>query len=137
MNFKLSFKEPTFYVNENKKTVTCVMTVYPGIKGDYKMENILNLIAREYLNPADYDAFKYSFSTVATAKLDPQDTFDIEVGKKVARTKAESAAYAYYARLVDRTIYGQFMDNLDVITEEFFDKADSVIEHNNEYLDKF
>lgn len=137
MNFKLSFKEPTFYVNETKKTVTCVMTVLPGVKGDYKMENILNLIAREYLNPADYDAFRYSFSTVATAKLDPQDTFDIEVGKKVARTKAESAAYAYYSRLVDRLIYSRFMDDIDTITEEFFDKADSVIEHNNEYLDKF
>ena len=137
MNFKLSFKEPRFYVNEEKKTVTCVMSVLPGIKGNNKMESILNLIAREYLNPADYEAFANLFSTVATAKLDPQDTFDIEVGKKVARTKAESAAYAYYARLVDRAIYGQFMDNLDAITEEFFDKSDAVIEHNNEYLDKF
>ena len=137
MTFKLSFEEPKFFVNEKKKTVTCVMGVRPKINGDYKMENILNTIAREYLNQTDFEMFKYYFTTFATAKLDPQDTFNVEIGKKVARTKAESSAYGFYSRLVDRAIYGRFMDNLDNITEDFFDKADSVIEHNNEYLDKF
>ena len=137
MHFKLSFAEPTFYVNENKKTVTCVMTVRPGIKGDYKMEYVINTIAREFLNGADYDAFKHSFSTIATAKLDPQDTFDIEAGKKVARAKAESKAYNFYARLVDRALYGRFIELLDSTTDEFFDKAASVIEHNDTYLTQF
>ena len=137
MHFKLSFAEPTFYVNENKKTVTCVMTVRPGIKGNYKMEYVINTIAREFLSDADYDAFRHSFSTIATAKSDPQDTFDVEVGKKVARAKAESKAYNYYANLIDRALFGRFSDWLDSSTDEFFEKADSVIEHNDKYLSQF
>lgn len=137
MHFKLSFTEPTFYVNENKKTVTCVMTVRPGIKGDYKMEYVINTIAREFLNTSDYDAFKHSFSIVATAKTDPKDTFNAEIGKKVARAKAESKAYAYYSGLIDRALYGSFTTELDNATDNFFDKTESVIEHNNKYLAKF
>lgn len=137
MHFKLSFGEPTFYVNENKKTVTCVMTVRPGIKGNCKMEHVINTIAWACLNSADYEAFKYSFSTVATAKLDPQDTFDIEVGKKIARAKAESKAYDYYSCLLDRALYGRFAELLDSATDEFFVKTDSVIEHNIKYLSQF
>lgn len=137
MHFKLSFEEPKFYVNEEKQLVTCVLSANPQLLGNDKINRVCEAIARHYLSKADYEKFCYFFTVTANAKLNPADKFDVEAGKKVARAKAESKAYKYYANLIDRTIGGQFADDLEVVTEEFFDKARSVIMHNNEYLDKF
>ena len=137
MHFKLSFEEPKFYVNEEKQLVTCVLSANPQLLGNEKINRVCEAIARQYLSKADYERFCYFFTVIAYAKLNQADTFDVETGKKVARAKAESKAYHYYANLIDRTIGGQFADDIETVTEEFFDKAESVIEHNCKYLDKF
>ena len=137
MHFKLSFEEPKFYVNEEKQLVTCVLSANPQLLGNEKINRVCEAIARQYLSKADYERFCYFFTVTANAKLNPADTFDVETGKKVARAKAESKAYSYYANLIDRAIGGKFADDIETVTKEFFDKADSVIEHNCEYLEKF
>lgn len=137
MHFKLSFEEPKFYVNEEKQLVTCVLSANPQLLGNDKINRVCEAIARQYLSKADYERFCNFFTVIANAKVNPLDTFDVETGKKVARAKAESKAYSYYAGLMDRAIYEKFSDDLDTVTEDFFDKTDSVIEHNREYLEKF
>jgi hypothetical protein len=137
MHFKLSFNDPIFYINEDKQLVTCVLSVYPQLLGNEKISRVCEAIAHYYLSDADYEKFYHCFTVTAYARLHPADKFDVEAGKKVARAKAESKAYRYYANLIDRTIGGQFADDLELVTEEFFDKAYSVITHNNKYLDKF
>lgn len=137
MHFKLSFEEPKFYVNEEKQLVTCVLSANPQLLGNEKINRVCEAIARQYLNKADYERFCYFFTVTANAKLNPADKFDVETGKKVARAKAESKAYNFYARLIDRTIGGQFAEDLETVTDEFFCKVASVINHNCEYLNQF
>ena len=140
MKFKLSFFEPNFYVNEKKKTVTCVMKYVLKLNQDapnksYEFETGLKYISDYYLNEED-NAIRYRFTVTDVAKLDPHDTFDVETGKKVARAKAESSAYRHMSKILNR-VYGKFIDDLAAMTNEFTDKAESVIEHNNKYLAKF
>lgn len=137
MHFKLSFNDPIFYINEDKQLVTCVLSAYPQLLGNEKISRVCEAIAHYYLSDADYEKFCHCFTVTAYARLHPADTFDVETGKKVARAKAESKAYNFYARLIDRTIGGQFAEDLETVTDEFFGKVASVINHNCEYLNKF
>ena len=136
MSFKLSFGEPKYFVNEEKKIVTCVMVYrlkFPG--DDWKMVNVLKQISDRYVVDKD-NMIRYDFQVDAQAKLDPQDEFDAEVGKKVARAKAESYAYRYVAKQISQ-VYSKFVEDLTRMEAEFFKKADSVIEHNDRYLAQF
>lgn len=136
MSFKLSFGEPKYFVNEEKKIVTCVMDYrlkFPG--DDWRMVNALKYISDCYIEDKD-NMIRYEFQVDAQAKLDPQDEFDVEVGKKVARAKAESRAYQYVIKQMGQA-YSKFVENLVRMEDEFFKKADSVIEHNNRYLSQF
>lgn len=135
MKLKLSFNEPTFYVNESKKTVTCVMGYRLRVKGNNALESVIKYISDEYLVD-DENAIRYPFVVSSTAKLNPLDKFDVETGKKVARAKAESLAYKHISRTLNRSI-GKFVRESVELCAEFNRKAFDVCAHNDEYISKF
>lgn len=135
MKLKLSFNEPTFYVNESKKTVTCVMNYRLCVKGNDALAAAIHLVSGVYLNEDD-NAIRYPFVVSSTAKLNPLDKFDVETGKKVARAKAESSAYKHISRTLNRSI-GKFVRESVELCAEFNRKAFDVCAHNDEYISKF
>ena len=130
MNFKLSFDDPKFFVNEKKGIVTCVMHCY--LKGtDWALVDMANRVIGDKDNP-----ISHGFTVTATANTDPQDTFDVEIGKKVSRAKAESMAYSFMSKSLTR-IVEKYCCELAEGTTEFIGKAIGVIEHNNRYISQF
>lgn len=132
MKFKLSFNEPDFFVNEEKGVVTCVMDCY--LKG---VDQVLNHMANNVYGYYNHDnPIGGNFTITASAKLDPQDKFDKEKGKKVARAKAESKAYKRISKSLLHVIE-KYCEKLGNNLAEFETKALGVIEHNDRYIKQF
>lgn len=78
--------ELQYVINEEKRTVTCIAW---NCSGDL-YEQLLKKVESDYIFRAiiDHDEqllLKHKY--VGTAKCSPEDTFDIETGKKIARAK--------------------------------------------------
>ena len=131
MKFKLSFDEPDFFVNEEKGVVTCVMDCY--LKG---VDSVLNAMANNVYGYYNHNPIVSTFTITASAKLDPQDKFDKEKGKKVARAKAESKAYKRISKSFCHVIE-KYCEKLGNDLAEFETKAVGVIEHNDRYIGQF
>lgn len=133
---KLTFGEPKFYVNEEKKVVTCVI----GYRLNYSDSKLCGLMAKmgemKFKSFIDNPLNDYWWQIDAQAKLDPLDEFDVEIGKKVARAKAESKAYDYVSRCLC-SAWDSVTEELCDMINNFCDKAGGVIEHNNRYIDQF
>ena len=119
---KLSVYNTEFYVNEKKKRVRCKMQF--GIRGDIDTLLLVDMFS-------DRDCFE----VMAEANTDPQDQFDIETGKKVARAKAESMAYKQLNNMLRRIALKTYYAMQDFM--DFDIKADGVREHNDKYLAAF
>lgn len=132
INIKLSFGEPKFFINEKKQVVTCMLN-YQLNASDYASLSILRYLVRKYA--CTFDSYGESYVT-AQAKLDPLDTFDEEIGKKVARAKAESKAYGVVEKAL-RTAFERFEDEFANAIDEFSDKSTDTIAHNNRYIKQF
>lgn len=129
---KISFYGIDFVVIENKGVVLC--------KLQYKVNvpEVVRLLAKTMTDDKDVKKLlsdNDTFECFGVAKLMDGDTFDVEVGKKIARAKAESVAYANVANVIIK-VYSKFGDALNSM-EDFFDKASRVLVHNEEYVGTF
>lgn len=126
-NFKLSITKIDYFVNETKKTVTCVLTY--DVKTTY--QNIRFL----YASSPKTDSL-FNFKAVGVAKANDNDTFDLVTGKKVALAKAEINAYknmmAFLADCRTETLH-KFFGAIDTFNK----KAIAIVDHNNEYISNF
>lgn len=123
---KVSVYNTKYYINQAKKTVTCVLDF--ELRGpDRFREMLFNFI---YLTK---DPFKWRVAM--TARLDPQDEFDSNKGCQVARAKAETSMYLTTAKLLDRFTNYMLYDLLPY-ANNFQVTASQVVNHNNEYLSK-
>ena len=132
--FKLKFEEPRYYVNEKKNTVTCVMTC--RLSGNPTVMSMLYTMSDLSNDYSLYDSIRYSFEVSATSKLYPGDNFDVEIGKTVARTKAESKAYLCTSNKIGKLI-NKYFNMVQNAYDDFYVKSESVASHNDEYLEKF
>ena len=111
---KITFYEETFKVYKEKGEVYCTLKC--------KMPDTL-------FNKENYYTFK------GNAKVCKGDTFDEEVGKKIARTKAEQKAYLAY-----RKQFLKLVDNLrqyeNILFEEEI-RIRKILYHNADYLIKW
>lgn len=123
---KLSFdnERTKFFVNEKKRIVTCTM------EGNLKFTGE-ELYVHNY---KDYP-FNYSFvKGVGVAKCDPRDEYDVEVGKSIARARAEADAYLKAKRNLSRQ-YDMAVACLKALTD-FEEKAYRCAAHNDEFIDR-
>lgn len=119
-NIKIKFDKPIYVVDEKNKVVICTLkyTVYaPSI-----------VICAS-------DAMRMHQVVKTTARAKDNDTFDVNVGKKVSLAKAENLAYSHvneWARTAQNRLIGAFSATID-----FSNKVKKVRKHNVEYMKKF
>lgn len=77
---KVCFKDTKFIVNNEKKTVTCVIKAELSIKSG--QENVFGI----------YD-LERPFVAVGISKCHPEDQFSVETGKRIAESRAKKAVY--------------------------------------------
>lgn len=81
-SYKLKCKEIKYKVNEEKGTVTAIETV-------------------EVPYPISmFDTYQFTVAGVAKVNKEAGEVFDVEIGKKVARAKAEKEAFIEFKKLV-------------------------------------
>ena len=93
---KITFIEEDYQVDKEKGTVHCFLRC--------KMPNTL-------FNDREFRTF------LGTAQVCGNDTFDEEIGKKIARTKAEFKAYKAYVEQF-RKLLRSIIDYRMIVTEE-------------------
>lgn len=119
-DFKLKFGNETtkFFVNEEKRTVTCVLE---GLLTPMIDDNTFLCLPSEI------------FKGVGVAKCDDKDVFDENRGKRIALARAENNAY------IDAMNYlTDYYDKLSVMLKAitaFGDKAYRCCAHNEDYID--
>lgn len=119
---KISVKKQIYYVNEKKKTVGC--RIWFSVNGPDCV-----------LTALDWFSDKFNWDITAEAHLNPVDNFDVEIGKKVARAKAESMAYTYVSKIFEDITFKMYKAVNSFM--KFGEKANGVIEHNERYLKSF
>lgn len=133
--FKLSFGEPRYLVNEEKKVVTCLIKYH--LKGTHKgIMQVLSVMDTVIKNDYRDNIFRDEFIVNAQSKLHPGDEFDVEIGKKIARAKAESSAYEFTNNCLQK-IYNEFVKITEKAATEFDFNTENVIYHNEKYIKKF
>ena len=121
-NNKLSLREPEFYINEKKRTVTCKLSGFLFGPCDY----------RDWMMPGINFPQK-NYSVIATAHCNKNDVFDIERGKRIAMSKAENSIYSKAAIEVSNVC--EKLDFLRDACNSFFKKSLKCQAHNIDYID--
>ena len=119
-DIKVSFnnERTKFYVNEEKGTVVC------SVEGSL-------------LVPTNWDSCVLvpgaTIVEKGISKCAPEDTFDVERGKRIALARAENKVYLSALKHLD-----EFMGQIAVIVnacEDFNDKAYQACAHNEDYIE--
>ena len=111
---KITFIEEDYQVDKKKGTVHCFLRC--------KMPNTL-------FNDREFRTF------LGTAQVCGNDTFDEELGKKIARTKAEFKAYKAYVEQF-RKLLRPIIDYRMIVTEEIKRGKENYLNSLN-YLDNY
>ena len=111
---KITFIGEDYQVKKEKGIVRCYLRC--------KMPNTL-------FNDREFRIF------VGTAQVCGKDTFDEEVGKKIARSKAELKVYNTYARQFEK-LFQSIKDYIVIIGKEM-KKADENYLNSMNYLDNY
>lgn len=122
---KIHFDEPEFFINEEKKTVTCKLC------GQLDLPFELNYIFN-FMPDLIMDEWK---NMTATAKCSPEDTFDIDKGKRIALAKAENKITYYFSDNVVDRIYSTIVSELTTSCEDFRLRSYKFAEHNYAYIE--
>lgn len=129
-DFKLSFTtEPDFKVTTSNKTgkkvITCIL--------------MANIVTPNMNVDGDllFDIFSWgenSITVTGKAVCSINDNFNEEIGKAVARAKAESNAYKIAAKMIHSRII--LLDKVLDAAERFAEKAKKVVDHNASFINK-
>lgn len=111
---KITFIEEDYQVNKKKGTIHCFLRC--------KMPNTL-------FNDREFRIF------LGTAQVCSNDTFDEELGKKIARTKAELKAYKAYTRQFAKLLKS-IMEYIAIINKEMKREKDNYL-NSVYYLDNY
>lgn len=122
---KLSETDCQYLINEEEKTVSCKM--FYKLKMDNETVGVFTYFFDEY--PCSLQ------NVTATAHLAEGDTFDVKKGMQVARAKAETKAYKKMRKIM-KMLSGKLASML-VVTNDFENRAEDIIKHNDEYLKTF
>lgn len=139
---RLSFGQPKYFFSKSSKTgqeiVVCQLPVYsktPEIeipKSVYELKSIRDFrrtrFDLSFLLPE-------SFIMKAKATVSQHDVYSKEKGMKIALAKAESAAYSQCASILNENC-AKLAGCLCESREDFRNKANRVVCHNSEYINK-
>lgn len=114
---KLQFRDITYKVNEEKGVVVALAYFRTPLSMEAGANQCINTIGIARLNKS------------------AGDTFDIEVGKKIARAKAEKEAFIQFKTMLLNYENKVFQARLDI--SKAIEKMSSHIEHQKEYIKTF
>lgn len=125
-NIKISFEKPIYTVDEKNGVVVCTLR--------YKVKASGNVIfaSRGTIHGSPW---YMNQSVKVIAKVKDNDTFDVNVGKKVSLAKAENLAYSHvneWAKSANKELI-----NACAAIRNFSNKTKKVRAHNVEYIKKF
>lgn len=114
---KLQFRDITYKVNEEKGVVVALASFYTPL--------CMEADADQYIN------------TIGIARLNKNagDTFNVEVGKKIARAKAEKEAFIQFKIMLLKYEDKIFLTRIEM--SKAIDTMSSHIEHQKEYIKSF
>ena len=118
---KIRFEEPRYEVKPEKGTVECFLryeVLYP-----------------DFLQGTFFYGERIYFYASSVAKVNGEDIFDENIGKKISLAKAEKKAYAKVRNQLIKRM-NKIADAFDVAVA-FVDKAYEVIDHNDKYLEQW
>lgn len=124
---KLSIlKESTVVDEKNRRVIH-------QIDWELKMPRLMSYFFMDII-PEGYEVTGH---TKGVAVCHPEDKFDVEIGKKMARAIAETNAYHNAANIVRKrmTRVNKIAFDLDMMSVDFKMKADEIKTHNREYQD--
>lgn len=125
-NIKISFEKPIYAVDEKNGVVVCTLR--------YKTSAPSTIIFAS--RGTIHDNPWYTIQSVkAVAKVKDNDTFDVNIGKKVSLAKAENLAYSNVKNWM-MLAHKEVVKTVRVM-KDFKDKAEKVRAHNVEYIKKF
>lgn len=125
-NIKIRFEKPIYNVDEKNGVVVCTLR--------YKVEAPPTVVfASAGIIQGTPLHMKQCVKTVARVKNN--DSFDVNVGKKVSLAKAENLAYSHVNDWA-KTAFKDLCSASNAIVE-FNRKTKRVREHNVEYMKKF
>lgn len=114
---KLQFRDITYKVNEKKGVVVALAYFRTPLSMEAGANQCINTIGIARLNKS------------------AGDTFNIEVGKKIARAKAEKEAFTQFRTMLLNYEKKVFQAHLDIA--EAIITMSSHIEHQKEYIKSF
>lgn len=114
---KLQFRDITYKVNEEKGVVVALANFRTPLSMEAGANQCINTIGIARLNKS------------------AGDTFNIEVGKKIARAKAEKEAFTQFRTMLLNYEKKVFQARLDIA--EAIITISSHIEHQKEYIKSF
>jgi hypothetical protein len=118
---KIRFEEPRYEIKPEKGTVECFLryeVLYP-----------------DFLQGIFFYGERIYFYANGVAKVNGEDIFDENIGKKISLAKAERKAYAKVRNQLIKRI-NKSANAFDAAVA-FVDKAYDVIDHNDKYLEQW
>lgn len=114
---------------DGRKMIVCIIDYWVQIP-TYVYECLT--AGLKYSKIADLNVHNLS---VGKAVLSEGDKFDLELGKRIARIKAETIAYKLmYDRIY--SLYSNMINEIDRVVFKFKNKTEGVIEANNNYIER-
>ena len=125
-DIKISFEKPIYAIDEKNGIIVCTLR--------YKAKAPNNVIFASRGTIHDKPCYMNQ-SVKAIARVKDNDTFDINVGKKVSLAKAENLAYSHVNEWA-KSAFKDLCSASDAIVE-FSRKTKKVRDHNIVYMRKF
>lgn len=123
---KLAFSDADFRINHKKRRIRCVLDFQ--VKGDQKTLRMLDAFSTITNDPLEG-------RVVVDVTPSKDDEFNVDTGCKVARARAEKAAYRRMTKFFGR--FAVFVQGMTLEIGDFNEKAYNTIEHNDNYMKQF
>lgn len=125
-NIKISFQQPKYIVDEANGVVICKLKFIADVP------TIVLYASKCAIHESPMHMTQTAKAVVFTKD---NDTFDVNIGKKLSLAKAENQAYTYVKNLVNTT-KNELCNGIAAIID-FENKTKKVREHNIAYMRKF
>lgn len=140
---KVVYKNEKFFVNEERKTVVCVINFEINLLEIKAVQRLFDDPEfRDFIN-SNYDIEQNfgvcKFKVSGKAKASDEDEFDETFGKRLAKTRAQKKAfiaandlYCTIAAFVDKLVLRDFENLVDGTEQAYFKCIDHEVDLTNE-----
>lgn len=96
MKSNLKIEKIDYRVNEEKRTVACILTCNMQLRKHPAYDNYIHYQWTKRMPKVNSSG---RFTVSATAKCNEEDVFDVEIGKRIAESRAKQKAFGIAGRV--------------------------------------